>query len=372
MILTIVVPCLVVALLLIGISAILSRRPGEQEAGWGRHTRFFLVLLRLAIGWHFLVEGIDKLNSPSWSSEAYLRESTGPLSLYFQELAGDSLLDRFKLESEKGFPKALAQDWENYFQRFVTHYELNEEQTKKAKEILEREENKLLSWLVVDSQPVLKKAANFPPVAVPMTIPQRMAQLAKIEARIRDLEHRYRPNFGPDTFAKLKEAKAEAKQARASLQADLSKQSAEIKNALSQVLAKEQKNLGPVPEPIPKPISQWRLLEWADVIVKYGLVAVGVGLVAGLFTRTACVAGAVFLLLFFLAMPPLPGWPESPRLEGHYLYINKNIIEMLALLVLASTRSGRWMGLDGLVQLIVPARQRESPVTPPTQEMAAP
>ena len=46
--------------------------------------------------------------------------------------------------------------------------------------------------------------------------------------------------------------------------------------------------------------------------------------------------------MFFLAMPPLPGWPESPRAEGHYLYINKNIIEMLALLVLATTASGRW------------------------------
>ena len=45
----------------------------------------------------------------------------------------------------------------------------------------------------------------------------------------------------------------------------------------------------------------------------------------------------------------MPGWPESPRAEGHYLWINKNVIEMLALLTLATTRSGRWVGLDGLL-----------------------
>ena len=84
-------------------------------------------------------------------------------------------------------------------------------------------------------------------------------------------------------------------------------------------------------------------------------------LLLGLVTRLACVAGAAFLLMFFLAMPPLPGWPEGPRTEGHYLFINKNVIEMLALLVLATTRSGRWCGLDGLVQFLNPWRWRKAP-----------
>ncbi len=70
----------------------------------------------------------------------------------------------------------------------------------------------------------------------------------------------------------------------------------------------------------------------------------------------------LLLLTFFLAMPPLPGWPESPRAEGHYLFINKNIIEMLALLALATTRSGRWVGLDSLLQFLRPQRwQNASP-----------
>ena len=32
----------------------------------------FLVILRLVIGWHFLVEGLYKFETP-WSGEAYLR-----------------------------------------------------------------------------------------------------------------------------------------------------------------------------------------------------------------------------------------------------------------------------------------------------------
>ena len=104
------------------------------------------------------------------------------------------------------------------------------------------------------------------------------------------------------------------------------------------------------------------MLDWSDRIVKYGILAVGLMLLVGLFTRLACIGGAAFLLMVFLAMPPLPGIPEGPRSEGHYLYVNKNFIEMLALLVLASTPSGRWLGLDGFVQFLNPWRWRRRPI----------
>jgi hypothetical protein len=44
--------------------------------------------------------------------------------------------------------------------------------------------------------------------------------------------------------------------------------------------------------------------------------------------------------------------------EGHYYFVNKNLIEMLALLVLATTRSGCWLGLDGLLHRLNPWRRR--------------
>jgi hypothetical protein len=64
-------------------------------------------------------------------------------------------------------------------------------------------------------------------------------------------------------------------------------------------------------------------------------------------------------------MPPFPGLPDNPKAEGHYLFINKNIIEMLALLALATTTSGRWVGLDGLVRAVNPfGRKKRIPPAP--------
>ena len=34
-----------------------------------------LLLLRIAVGWHFLYEGVVKLFDPGWSSAGYLAES---------------------------------------------------------------------------------------------------------------------------------------------------------------------------------------------------------------------------------------------------------------------------------------------------------
>ncbi|WP_435011080.1 hypothetical protein P12x_002374 [Tundrisphaera lichenicola] len=80
----------------------------------------------------------------------------------------------------------------------------------------------------------------------------------------------------------------------------------------------------------------------------WGLTIVGFCLMAGLFTPLAALGGAAYLLSFYLSMPPWPGLPEGIT-EGHYRYVNKNLIEMLACLVLASTPNGLWIGVDALL-----------------------
>lgn len=86
-----------------------------------------------------------------------------------------------------------------------------------------------------------------------------------------------------------------------------------------------------------------------NVLTEYGLMAVGVCLMLGLLTPVAALGAAGFLAMFYLSMPPWPGLPPSPMSEGHYLYVNKNLIELLACLVLASTPNGLWLGLDALL-----------------------
>jgi uncharacterized membrane protein YphA (DoxX/SURF4 family) len=104
----------------------------------------------------------------------------------------------------------------------------------------------------------------------------------------------------------------------------------------------------------PLHLESTRMLNLADQIVAWGLTLSGLGLLLGCLTRVSCLVGAGLLLLFFLSLPPLPGLPDNPMAEGKYLFVNKNLVEALSLLVLATTRSGRWFGLDALLCWIPP------------------
>jgi thiosulfate dehydrogenase [quinone] large subunit len=48
---------------------------------------FALVMLRIAIGWHFLYEGGVKVLNPHWTSKAYLLDSGGFLKGFFVQIA---------------------------------------------------------------------------------------------------------------------------------------------------------------------------------------------------------------------------------------------------------------------------------------------
>lgn len=51
-------------------------------------TQFWsLLLLRLAVGWHFLYEGIVKFMNPKWTSYAYLMDAKGFMAGVFHEIA---------------------------------------------------------------------------------------------------------------------------------------------------------------------------------------------------------------------------------------------------------------------------------------------
>ena len=47
-------------------------------------------------------------------------------------------------------------------------------------------------------------------------------------------------------------------------------------------------------------------------------------------------------------MPPWPGLPPNPKAEGHYWIVSKNLVELIACLLIATTASGHWFGLDAL------------------------
>ena len=96
-------------------------------------------------------------------------------------------------------------------------------------------------------------------------------------------------------------------------------------------------------------VSHAGVLSTVDFLNTWGLIAIGLGLILGLFTRVAAISGAILLFVYYLNNPPLIGLEYSVPTEGNYLVVSKTLIEAVALVVLAVFPSGMFAGLDMLV-----------------------
>ena len=90
------------------------------------------------------------------------------------------------------------------------------------------------------------------------------------------------------------------------------------------------------------------LLQAVDILNIIGLIVIGLALLLGIYTRRAAVTGILLLAIYYLAMPPWPGTVIGPGSEGHYLVVNKNLIEILALLAVAVIPGAWTFGLGQL------------------------
>lgn len=77
------------------------------------------------------------------------------------------------------------------------------------------------------------------------------------------------------------------------------------------------------------------------------LILVGLFLVLGILEKRAALLGSILLLLYYLSHPAFPGINQGPT-EGSYWIINKNLIEMAALLVLMYFPTGHYFGVRRL------------------------
>ena len=95
-------------------------------------------------------------------------------------------------------------------------------------------------------------------------------------------------------------------------------------------------------------VSSPGLLNTVDALNTWGLIAIGLGLVLGIFTRGAALAGCALLVMYYLFNPPFIGLGVGGPAEGNYLLVNKTLIEAVALLYIAVTPLSRRFGLDML------------------------
>lgn len=98
-----------------------------------------------------------------------------------------------------------------------------------------------------------------------------------------------------------------------------------------------------------KPFFAWlagdTMISIVDTLNIVGLVAVGAALIVGLKIRWAAVGGIALLALYYLAHPPFPGLEQGPA-EGSYWIVNKNLIEIGALVVLYQFPAYAAFGLE--------------------------
>jgi uncharacterized membrane protein YphA (DoxX/SURF4 family) len=349
-----------------------------------RSAIVFLVLLRLAIGWHFFYEGMLKVRS-TWigptttnrpfTSAGYFREAPGPVGKGWRWAVGDPdqealahvavkpLGEKDDPASDKPqqrMPPALEREWDDYLKRFTEKYLLDNVQTEQAQAKLDQAKAKVVDWLTYRAPVKNEDQQKDPKYALFTTeqkhtyssgeVKRRMSMAERIDeyrtklAQLHDVSQKLWVMGKDVEGARLTAAKSEIAGLRSGLLRDLDEQTQEMKSSLDSVLTPKQKALGSVPAQ-----EGSLLVGWVDFLTQWGLLAIGGCLLIGFLTRLSAWLGAGFLLMTILAMPSVPWLPAAPINEGSYLFVNKNVVEMLALCVLATTFTGRWFGVDGIL-----------------------
>jgi thiosulfate dehydrogenase [quinone] large subunit len=86
-----------------------------------------------------------------------------------------------------------------------------------------------------------------------------------------------------------------------------------------------------------------------DFLNKWGLTFIGLGLMLGFLTQLALFFGMLLLVMYYLSHPPLAAVTYALPQEGSYLWVNKTLIEILAMAVLFVFPTGHIVGLDRLI-----------------------
>ncbi len=124
-------------------------------------------------------------------------------------------------------------------------------------------------------------------------------------------------------------------------------------------------------------VFQWMstspgMMAVVDFLNIAGLIAIGMGLIFGLFSRIAAGSGVVLLFLYYIAHPPFVGMDFGMPAEGNYLIVDKNIVELAGLAVLALFPTGRFLGLDRLIILLRTRQPAEPATSAPANEAKPP
>lgn len=98
--------------------------------------------------------------------------------------------------------------------------------------------------------------------------------------------------------------------------------------------------------------SNQKIIQIVDLMNIWGLILIGLGLILGLFTRFSLISGIVLLSLYYLSHPPLSNYDYLLPREGNYLIVDKNLVEIFAMIVLLFFPTSHIIGVDRLLSKI--------------------
>lgn len=256
-------------------------------------------------------------DGPAFSSEAYNRNASGPFAENFRKLIPD-VEGRDALDFAK-----VKESWSAELRRVGDHFAFDpEQQGQAAKELVEREKVAAAWFDDPENREKIKK------------------YLDDLDASAREAARPGKMSFEEERLADVRKS---LEKDRRALIAPIDSWSKALRDSWVGLAKPEQRASAGEYAPALTDVKR------ADYATMIGLSACGLLLILGLFTPVAALGGATFLMLFYLSMPPFPGLPEPANSEGHYVFVNKNLIEFIACLALAATPSGLWLGVDALL-----------------------
>ena len=327
----------------------------KNKVSIGAIAVILFVVLRLSIGWHFFYEGLHKFNPRNeFSAKGFLGVAKGPTAeLYYMmlpdlhgfvrlEVEPKEYVKPFKYVNAEGkeetvdnLPTLLVYEkaWANYKRSFLSRHghNLYDPQKAEIEAIFGQYIRSLREYAAEIEKPVQEYEKSYD------------RYLAEVAKNANDAPHQRERNWN----AEMK-YRTEAD----TWIAELNKMGGGLQSAFGRVVSPK---LGGTPSflvtkpekpsvPVPFFKSHMQML---DMSVTIALTAIGLCMLLGFCNRLACLGAAAFLFNVVMSQFPWPGiYPPLPDMVGHFLFVSKDFVEMIACLLLASVPAGRWGGLD--------------------------
>lgn len=317
-------------------------------------------MLRLGLGCHFLYEGVWKIkHHDTFTAKPFLTQAKGPVSDLFYLMVPDiNARQRLRGDTnEKGelvILDEITKRWKVIGDEFLELYkptDINNEEAVNAHDKLKTR----VETTLTQSRTRLKKYLSL--------------NVDKIDAYFDALD-RFEKNEEREHDAPFQQERRwnrmmELRQEAGVWIKNIESQETALENEFFSLLKKDAfESLNVKEKHLVDTSPSWNPLTWdqmrfIDLAVTFGLTAIGLCLMLGFCTPLAALGGAGFMCFVVMTQPAFPGiYPPDSAIVGHALLVNKDFIEMLALLVTAFVSTGRWGGFDFFIYSWYEARRR--------------